>query len=185
MARRKPPSGGFGMLFAEAAGFADSGRQRLEPAPAPFGEGDVVIATLRDAAVDPGWQIRTARTHGARVAFLLPAVHSPTGRVLDPGRRQALARALDRLGITAIEDNTLADLTFPGARLELDESSWVGAPASGRPAGGAAAPLVARYPGDEEDIDDELDDDLDDDFDDDFDDEDEDEDEEEDEPDEE
>jgi len=56
-----------------------------------------------------------ARTHGARVAFLLPAVHNPTGRVLDPGRRQALARALDRLGMTAIEDNTLADLTFPHA----------------------------------------------------------------------
>src|SRR5207245_1951357 len=36
---------------------------------------------------------------GARVAFLLPAVHNPTGRVLDPGRRQALARALDRLDL--------------------------------------------------------------------------------------
>jgi DNA-binding transcriptional MocR family regulator len=58
-----------------------------------------------------------ARTHGARLAFLLPAVHNPTGRVLDPGRRQALARVLDRLDITVVEDNTLADLTFadPGA----------------------------------------------------------------------
>src|SRR5437879_13833382 len=54
-----------------------------------------------------------ARTHGARLAFLLPAVHNPTGRVLDPGRRQALARALDRLDFTVVEDNTLADLTFP------------------------------------------------------------------------
>jgi pimeloyl-ACP methyl ester carboxylesterase len=49
---------------------------RLEPALAPFGEGDVVIATLRDAAVDPGWQIRTARTYGARV-IELDSGHSP------------------------------------------------------------------------------------------------------------
>jgi DNA-binding transcriptional MocR family regulator len=53
-----------------------------------------------------------ARDHGARLAFLLPAVHNPTGRVLDPGRRQALARALDKLDMTVVEDNTLADLTY-------------------------------------------------------------------------
>jgi len=53
-----------------------------------------------------------ARDHGARLAFLLPAVHNPTGRVLDPGRRQALARTLDKLEMTVVEDNTLADLTF-------------------------------------------------------------------------
>jgi DNA-binding transcriptional MocR family regulator len=57
-----------------------------------------------------------ARNHGARLAFLLPAVHNPTGRVLDPGRRQALARTLDRLEMTAVEDNTLADLAYDEAR---------------------------------------------------------------------
>jgi pimeloyl-ACP methyl ester carboxylesterase len=49
---------------------------RLEPMPAPFGDGDIVIATLRDAAVDPGWQIRTAGAHGARV-IELDSGHSP------------------------------------------------------------------------------------------------------------
>jgi predicted alpha/beta hydrolase family esterase len=49
---------------------------RLEPEPAPFGNGDVVIASLRDAAVDPDWQIRTAHTHGARV-IELNSGHSP------------------------------------------------------------------------------------------------------------
>ena len=49
---------------------------RLEPEPSRFGEGDVVIATLRDAAVDPGWQVRTARSHGARV-IELDSGHSP------------------------------------------------------------------------------------------------------------
>jgi len=53
-----------------------------------------------------------ARDHGARVAFLLPAGHNPTGRVLDPGRRQALARSLDKLELTVVEDNTLADLAY-------------------------------------------------------------------------
>jgi pimeloyl-ACP methyl ester carboxylesterase len=48
----------------------------LEPIPAPFGKDDVVIATLRDGAVDPDWQIRTARKHGARV-IELDSGHSP------------------------------------------------------------------------------------------------------------
>src|SRR4051794_22889414 len=56
-----------------------------------------------------------ARDHGARIAFVLPAVHNPTGRVLDPGRRLALARALDKLELTVIEDNTLADLAYEAA----------------------------------------------------------------------
>lgn len=42
----------------------------------PFGPGDVVIATLRDAAIDPGWQKRTARAHGADL-IELDAGHSP------------------------------------------------------------------------------------------------------------
>ena len=49
---------------------------RLEPVPAPFGPGDVVIATLRDAAVKGEWQIQTARTYGARV-IELDSGHSP------------------------------------------------------------------------------------------------------------
>jgi pimeloyl-ACP methyl ester carboxylesterase len=49
---------------------------RLEPIPAPFGPGDVVIATLHDAAVDAAWQIQTARTHGARL-IELDSGHSP------------------------------------------------------------------------------------------------------------
>jgi pimeloyl-ACP methyl ester carboxylesterase len=36
----------------------------------PLGPGDIVIATLQDAAIDPDWQIHTARTHGARLIEL-------------------------------------------------------------------------------------------------------------------
>lgn len=41
-----------------------------------LGPADVVIATLRDAAIDPDWQVRTAEAHGARV-FELDTGHSP------------------------------------------------------------------------------------------------------------
>jgi pimeloyl-ACP methyl ester carboxylesterase len=57
--------------------FAQLRRQApFEAVAAPFGRRDVVIATLRDAAVDPDWQIRTARAHGARV-IELDSGHSP------------------------------------------------------------------------------------------------------------
>jgi hypothetical protein len=45
-------------------------------APAPFGSGDVVVATLRDAAIDPAWQVRTGQAHGARI-LELDTGHSP------------------------------------------------------------------------------------------------------------
>ena len=41
---------------------------------ARFGNGDVVIATLRDAAVDADWQIHTAQAHGQNSS------HQPIGR---------------------------------------------------------------------------------------------------------
>lgn len=57
--------------------FAQLRRQaRIHPVAGPFGPGDVVIATVRDAAVDPDWQLRTARAHGAHV-LELDAGHSP------------------------------------------------------------------------------------------------------------
>jgi hypothetical protein len=43
---------------------------------APFGTNDVVVATMRDAAIDPGWQVSTATARGARV-LELDAGHSP------------------------------------------------------------------------------------------------------------
>jgi alpha/beta hydrolase family protein len=58
---------------------------------APFGPGDVVIATLRDRAVDPGWQVRTARAHGARL-IELDAGHSPF--ITQPDELAAILAAL-------------------------------------------------------------------------------------------
>jgi len=48
----------------------------LDAIVAPFGKGDVVIATMRDTAISPEWQVRRGREHGARVVEL-DAGHSP------------------------------------------------------------------------------------------------------------
>jgi hypothetical protein len=49
---------------------------RIVEGDAPFGKGDVVIATLHDAAIDAEWQIAIARKHGAHV-IELDSGHSP------------------------------------------------------------------------------------------------------------
>ncbi|HYH50636.1 MAG TPA: PLP-dependent aminotransferase family protein, partial [Acidimicrobiia bacterium] len=75
------------------------------------------IALAADArGPTPAGLESAVRDRGARVAFLLPAVHNPTGRVLDAARRQALARTLDKLEMTVVEDNTLADLAYEQPR---------------------------------------------------------------------
>ena len=51
-----------------------------------------------------------------RAILLVPAVHSPTGRVRRTPQLVALAAQLDQLGLPTIEDNTVADLAFTGAR---------------------------------------------------------------------
>lgn len=43
---------------------------------ASFGAGDVVLATMRDAAIDGSWQVRTAKAHGAQVVEI-DSGHSP------------------------------------------------------------------------------------------------------------
>ncbi len=57
------------------------------------------------------------RTRGrSRAIVLVPAVHSPTGRVRRRSDMVRLADRLDRLNLPVIEDNTVADLTFRGSR---------------------------------------------------------------------
>ncbi|HEX3807606.1 MAG TPA: alpha/beta hydrolase [Gaiellaceae bacterium] len=49
---------------------------QVATAAAPFGKGDIVLATMRDATVDGEWQVRTAKARGARV-IELDTGHSP------------------------------------------------------------------------------------------------------------
>jgi DNA-binding transcriptional MocR family regulator len=52
----------------------------------------------------------------ARAALLMPAVHSPTGRVRTTASTRRLAFRLDDAHIPVVEDNTVADLVFRGTR---------------------------------------------------------------------
>ena len=56
------------------------------------------------------------RRYRPRAAYLMPAVHNPTGRVLARSQRRRLASTLDDTGLTVIEDDVLAELTFQGSR---------------------------------------------------------------------
>jgi pimeloyl-ACP methyl ester carboxylesterase len=72
--------------------FAQLRRQaRIGGEPASFGEADIVIATMRDAAIDPVWQLRTARAYGASV-IELDSGHSPF--FTQPGDLAAVLAAL-------------------------------------------------------------------------------------------
>ena len=70
--------------------------------------------------VEDGWDVAAAasalRTTRARLAYLMPDVQNPTGRVLGDGDRGVLARVLADAGCTVIVDETTADLDLrPGA----------------------------------------------------------------------
>lgn len=78
----------------------------LRPLPLPL---DVV----EGASERLGKLLRAGR---ARALLLVPAVHSPTGRVRRRPDLVRLARRLDRIGLPVVEDNTVADLVFTGTR---------------------------------------------------------------------
>jgi len=51
---------------------------------------------------------------GARLVYLTPDYHNPTGSVMPLERRQQVARIAERTGIIVIEDQTMADLGLDG-----------------------------------------------------------------------
>jgi DNA-binding transcriptional MocR family regulator len=66
------------------------------------------------AGEDPNAIERAGRSPGA-IAYLMPTGHNPTGAVMPPLRRQALAAIADAGRVTVVEDLTLADLTLGAA----------------------------------------------------------------------
>jgi DNA-binding transcriptional MocR family regulator len=78
----------------------------LEPLPLPL---DVVEGASERLS-------NLLRAGRARALLLVPAVHSPTGRVRRRPDLARLARRLDRIGLPVVEDNTVADLVFAGTR---------------------------------------------------------------------
>jgi DNA-binding transcriptional MocR family regulator len=65
---------------------------------------------------DPDAVVKLCRAGRARAVFLVPSVHSPTGRVRRAQALHELAARLDTLRLPVIEDNTVADLAFRGTR---------------------------------------------------------------------
>ena len=66
------------------------------------------------AGEDPNAIQRAGRFPGA-IAYLMPTGHNPTGTVMPPLRRQALAAIADTARVTLVEDLTLADLVLGAA----------------------------------------------------------------------
>lgn len=64
---------------------------------------------------DPDALAAVLRRDRPAVVYLQTGVHNPTGRVIGPARRRALAAVLDDHGdAVVLEDDTLADLVFAG-----------------------------------------------------------------------
>ncbi len=63
------------------------------------------------AGEDPNAVQRAGRRPGG-IAYLMPTGHNPTGTVMPPLRRQALAAIADAGRVTVVEDLTLADLVL-------------------------------------------------------------------------
>jgi DNA-binding transcriptional MocR family regulator len=80
--------------------------RRLRPLPLP-------LDAIDD---DPDAVVKLCKAGKARALFLVASVHSPTGRVRSAGTLEELAGRLDVLRLPVVEDNTLADLVFAGAR---------------------------------------------------------------------
>jgi DNA-binding transcriptional MocR family regulator len=71
-----------------------------------------LIRVPADAAgEDPAAVARAGRSPGG-IAYLMPTGHNPTGAVMPPLRRQALAAIADAGRVTVVEDLTLADLAL-------------------------------------------------------------------------
>ncbi|KGN34770.1 GntR family transcriptional regulator [Knoellia sinensis KCTC 19936] len=72
-------------------------------------------ARIAAVPVEPtGWDIptmtSTIRASGAKAAFLLPDFHNPTGNLMSDGERATVAKALARGRITAVVDETVAEM---------------------------------------------------------------------------
>jgi DNA-binding transcriptional MocR family regulator len=81
-------------------------RRRLRALPLP-------LELVDDATHDLTNLVKARR---AKALLLVPAVHSPTGKVRHAQQLHALAEQLDLIGLPIIEDNTVADLVFTGKR---------------------------------------------------------------------
>ncbi|MGV9680797.1 aminotransferase-like domain-containing protein [Nocardia sp. NPDC003482] len=73
------------------------------------------LEAFRDAAAIPvARPIGLGAISGAALAYVVATHHNPTGAVLPPLARRALVESAARAGVPLLDDEVLAELTFPG-----------------------------------------------------------------------
>ena len=78
---------------------------------APY-EPEVVAVPCDDEGPRPD---ALAAAHGARFLYVLPNFQNPSGRCMGEGRRAALVKAAQAMGLPLVEDNPYGDLWFDAA----------------------------------------------------------------------
>ncbi|MDP2183705.1 MAG: PLP-dependent aminotransferase family protein [Actinomycetota bacterium] len=85
---------------------------------------------LEPGGIDPARLPGTARSTGARLAYLIPTFQNPSGTCYSAETRTAVARAADELGLTIFEDDPYRELVYaPVDRTpicaRLERTSWI------------------------------------------------------------
>ncbi|MFI7317630.1 PLP-dependent aminotransferase family protein [Streptomyces venezuelae] len=90
-----------------------------------FAGARVVPVPCDEAGIDPAALDDLVALHRPKLLYTVPTFQNPTGRTLPAGRRAAIARIAERLGLWIVEDDPYGELRFEGER----------------------APWIATYPG--------------------------------------
>ena len=84
------------------------------------------LADLRPVAIPcdedgpiPDALIETARTHDAKVAYLIPTFQNPTGRTMSAERRRAIAEVAAEANLWLVEDDPYSALRLDGEPVDL------------------------------------------------------------------
>lgn len=73
---------------------------------------NLVPVPLDRQGPEPDRLAAAARDHAARLFYLVPEFHNPTGLQVPESRRRALARVADEHGLVVLEDATFAELSL-------------------------------------------------------------------------
>jgi DNA-binding transcriptional MocR family regulator len=84
-------------------------------------------AVVRALPVGLGGLKAAVRQHRPALAYVVPTFHNPTGSVLPPLVRRALAETAAAAGVPLIDDEVLSDLGFPGEKTPLPLAAYASA----------------------------------------------------------
>jgi DNA-binding transcriptional MocR family regulator len=79
-----------------------------------FAGARLAAVPVGDRHADPAMLRDRLFATGPRLVYLTPTYNNPTGALMPPAARQAIARTIEETGVTLIEDHALSDVTFEG-----------------------------------------------------------------------